>query len=110
MFGILALEDHGLTPEKGTVLVTGAAGGVGSIAVAILSNLGYKVAGVTGRPESEAYLKSLGVSEIIPRDEVNEAIKRPVAIEVCIHVYSTVMVHQQNSSHICHVHPLKNTK
>ncbi|MBL6610364.1 MAG: oxidoreductase [Rhodobacteraceae bacterium] len=78
MFGILALEDHGLTPEKGTVLVTGAAGGVGSIAVAILSNLGYNIAGVTGRPESESYLKSLGVSEIIPRDEVNEAIKRPM--------------------------------
>ena len=78
MFGILALEDHGLTPEKGTVLVTGAAGGVGSIAVAILSNLGYNVAGVTGRPESEPYLKSLGVNEIIPRDEVNEAIKRPM--------------------------------
>ena len=78
MFGILALEDHGLTPEKGTVLVTGAAGGVGSIAVAILSNLGYNIAGVTGRPESEPYLKSLGVSEIIPRAEVNEAIKRPM--------------------------------
>jgi acrylyl-CoA reductase (NADPH) len=78
MFGILALEDHGLTPEKGTVLVTGAAGGVGSIAVAILSNLGYNIAGVTGRPESEPYLKSLGVNEIIPRDEVNEAIKRPM--------------------------------
>ena len=78
MFGILALEDHGLTPEKGTVLVTGAAGGVGSIAVAILSNLGYNIAGVTGRPESEPYLKSLGVNEIITRDEVNEAIKRPM--------------------------------
>ena len=78
MFGILALEDHGLTPEKGTVLVTGAAGGVGSIAVAILSNLGYNIAGVTGRPESESYLKLLGVSEIIPREEVNEAIKRPM--------------------------------
>ena len=57
MLAILALEDHGLTPDSGPVLVTGAAGGVGSVATAILANLGYEVAGVTGRPEQADYLK-----------------------------------------------------
>ena len=52
MLAVMALEDHGLSPEKGEVLVTGAAGGVGSVATAILANLGYEVAGVTGRPET----------------------------------------------------------
>ena len=58
MLAVMALEDHGLSPEKGEVLVTGAAGGVGSVATAILSNLGYEVAGVTGRPETADYLSS----------------------------------------------------
>jgi D-arabinose 1-dehydrogenase-like Zn-dependent alcohol dehydrogenase len=62
MLAIMALEDHGLTPEKGEVLVTGAAGGVGSVATAILAKLGYEVAAVTGRPEQEDYLKDLGAS------------------------------------------------
>jgi len=61
--------------------VTGAAGGVGSVASAILSNIGYEVAGVTGRPESEAYLKSLGVSQIVAREDINETVKRPLESE-----------------------------
>lgn len=78
MFSIMALEAHGLRPENGPVLVTGAAGGVGSIASAILSNIGYQVAGVTGRPETADYLKSLGVSQIVARDDINETVKRPL--------------------------------
>ena len=60
MLAIMALEDHGLKPGNGPVLVTGAAGGVGSVATAILAHLGYEVAGVTGRPETADYLKDLG--------------------------------------------------
>ncbi|MEV8466668.1 MDR family oxidoreductase [Fluviibacterium sp. DFM31] len=81
MLSVIALENHGLTPDKGPVLVTGAAGGVGSVATAILANLGYEVAGVTGRPETADYLKSLGVSQIVPRDEINETVKRPLEAE-----------------------------
>lgn len=75
---IMALENHGLTPEKGDVLVTGAAGGVGSIAVAMLANRGYSVAAVTGRPETADYLTGLGASKIVPRDELSEATNRPM--------------------------------
>jgi acrylyl-CoA reductase (NADPH) len=81
MLAVLALEDHGLAPEKGEVLVTGAAGGVGSTAVAILAHLGYQVAGVTGRPETEAYLRDLGVTRIIPRADLAETVKRPLEAE-----------------------------
>ncbi|EEW24527.1 MDR family oxidoreductase [Rhodobacter ferrooxidans] len=81
MLALLALEDHGLTPSKGEVLVTGAAGGVGSVAVALLANLGYRVAAVTGRPETEAYLKGLGASRIIPRADLAEVSKRPLESE-----------------------------
>jgi acrylyl-CoA reductase (NADPH) len=81
MLAILALEDHGLTPEKGPVLVTGAAGGVGSVATAILANLGYEVAAVTGRPEQAGYLKSLGASQIVARSDINETVKRPLEAE-----------------------------
>ena len=63
------------------VLVTGAAGGVGSVATAILANLGYSVAGVTGRPETEAYLKELGASRIVPRDELTEVTRKPLERE-----------------------------
>lgn len=76
-----ALEAHGLTPDKGEVLVTGAAGGVGSVAVAVLAKSGYQVVGVTGRPETEAYLKDLGASRIIARAELAEVIKRPLETE-----------------------------
>lgn len=81
MLAVMALEDHGLTPADGEVLVTGAAGGVGSIAVAILARLGYSVAAVTGRPDTEAYLRDLGASRIIPRADLAEAIKRPMESE-----------------------------
>ncbi len=81
MLAVMALEDHGLTPDDGPVLVTGAAGGVGSVATAILGNLGYEVAAVTGRPETEDYLKGLGATRIVPRDEINETVKRPLESE-----------------------------
>ena len=81
MLAVMALEDHGLTPDKGEVLVTGAAGGVGSVATAILAGLGYQVAGVTGRPETGDYLASLGATRIVPRDEINETVKRPLEAE-----------------------------
>ena len=82
MLAVLALEDHGLTPSQGEVLVTGAAGGVGSVAVALLAKLGYSVAAVTGRPETEAYLRDLGASRIIPRADLAETVKRPLEGEV----------------------------
>ena len=81
MLAVMALEDHGLTPDKGEVLVTGAAGGVGSVAVAILARLGYQVAAVTGRPETEGYLKGLGASRVVPRAELAETVKRPLETE-----------------------------
>ncbi len=81
MLAVMALEDHGLSPDQGEVLVTGAAGGVGSVATAILANLGYEVAGVTGRPETADYLKSLGASRIVAREELNETVKRPLEAE-----------------------------
>jgi acrylyl-CoA reductase (NADPH) len=71
MLSVLALESHGVVPSKDPVLVTGAAGGVGSIAIALLSKLGYEVMASTGRPEEEAYLRSLGVSEIVARQELS---------------------------------------
>ena len=81
MLAVMALEDHGLAPDQGEVLVTGAAGGVGSVATAILSNLGYQVAGVTGRPETADYLTALGASRIVAREELNETVKRPLEAE-----------------------------
>ena len=81
MLAIMALEDHGLKPENGPVLVTGASGGVGSVATSILANLGYDVACVTGRPDTSDYLTSLGASQIVARQEVNETIKRPLEKE-----------------------------
>ena len=81
MLAIMALEDHGLARDHGPVLVTGAAGGVGSVATAILANLGYEVAAVTGRPEAAAYLESLGATQIVPREEINETVKRPLESE-----------------------------
>jgi acrylyl-CoA reductase (NADPH) len=81
MLAIQALEDHGLTPEKGEVLVTGAAGGVGSVATALLATLGYRVAAVTGRPETESYLRDLGAARLIPRADLAETVKRPLETE-----------------------------
>jgi acrylyl-CoA reductase (NADPH) len=70
MLAVMALERHGLTPTGGPVIVTGAAGGVGSVAVAILSRRGFQVTASTGRPEETDYLKKLGASEIIERKEL----------------------------------------
>lgn len=81
MLAVMALEDHGLKPENGEVLVTGAAGGVGSVATAILANLGYEVAAVTGRPETKDYLGNLGASRIVPRAELAQTVKRPLESE-----------------------------
>jgi acrylyl-CoA reductase (NADPH) len=71
MLAILALERHGVTPDSGPVLVTGAAGGVGSVAIAVLAKLGYRVIASTGRTEEKPYLTSLGADEIIPRAELS---------------------------------------
>ena len=79
MLGVMALEDHGLTPDAdGEVLVTGAAGGVGSAAVAILANLGYRVAASTGRAETHDYLRDLGATTIIERTELETPPKGPL--------------------------------
>ena len=80
MLAVMALQRHGLTPERGPIAVTGAAGGVGSIAVAILSKLGFTVHAVTGRPEEGDYLKSLGASEIVERKDLSGPVK-PLAKE-----------------------------
>jgi acrylyl-CoA reductase (NADPH) len=72
MLCVLALERFGMTPDSGTMVVTGASGGVGSVAVALLARLGWRVAAVTGRPEEQDYLKSLGAQEIIDRAELAE--------------------------------------
>lgn len=82
MLSVMALEAHGLTPDLGEVLVTGAAGGVGSVAVALLAARGYSVAAVTGRPETEPYLRSLGASRIVPREELAETVKKPLESEI----------------------------
>lgn len=71
MLCILALERHGITPSRGPVVVTGAAGGVGSVAISILSRLGYHVIASTGRAAEESYLRDLGAAEIIARDELS---------------------------------------
>lgn len=80
MLAVMALEAHGLQPARGPVLVTGAAGGVGSVAVALLARLGYKVIASTGRREEEAYLRSLGASEVLDRAELSGD-ARPLAKE-----------------------------
>jgi acrylyl-CoA reductase (NADPH) len=80
MLSVLALEDHGVTPDKGPVLVTGAAGGVGSVAVSLLARLGYRVIASTGRPEEAGYLEDLGADEIIDRGELASP-GRPLAKE-----------------------------
>jgi acrylyl-CoA reductase (NADPH) len=71
MLAVMALERHGLKPTDGAILVTGAAGGVGSVAVALLAKLGFAVIASTGRPEEADYLKALGASEIVPRAELS---------------------------------------
>jgi acrylyl-CoA reductase (NADPH) len=80
MLAVMALERAGINPSRGPVIVTGAAGGVGSVAVALLAKLGYAVAASTGRPEEAAYLKDLGASDIINRSELTGP-PRPLAKE-----------------------------
>ena len=80
MLAVMALEKAGLTPARGPIIVTGAAGGVGSVAIAILSKLGYQVAASTGRKQETEYLKSLGAAEIIDRQEL-AAPPKPLAKE-----------------------------
>ncbi|WP_108650425.1 acrylyl-CoA reductase (NADPH) [Dongshaea marina] len=72
MLCVMALQDGGITPDMGPILVTGASGGVGSVSVALLSKLGYKVAAVTGRPENGPLLEELGASEVVSRDTLLE--------------------------------------
>lgn len=95
MLAVMALEDHGLKPGHGPVLVTGAAGGVGSVAVAILAKLGHEVAAVTGRPEQAEYLRSLGATQIVARNELTEVTKKPLESEVwagCIDAVAGAML------------------
>jgi acrylyl-CoA reductase (NADPH) len=80
MLAVIALEAHAVTPDKGPVLVTGAAGGVGSVAVALLAKLGYRVIASTGRAPEADYLRALGAWEIIARDELSSA-GRPLGKE-----------------------------
>ena len=81
MLAIQALEAHGLAPGRGPVLVTGAAGGVGSVAVALLAVAGHEVAAVTGRPETEGYLRDLGASRIVPREDLAQTVPKPLESE-----------------------------
>jgi acrylyl-CoA reductase (NADPH) len=78
---VMALQDHGIKPADGKILVTGAAGGVGSVATALLANLGYEVVAVTGRPEQADFLKSLGASDIAARGDFADK-ARPLAKEL----------------------------
>src|SRR5436305_9053168 len=80
MLSVLALEKHGLTPNNGPIVVTGAAGGVGSVATAVLSQLGYHVIASTGRVSESGYLKDLGAAEVIDRNELSGPAK-PLAKE-----------------------------
>ncbi|MCY4309350.1 MAG: oxidoreductase [Rhodobacteraceae bacterium] len=82
MLAIDALENQGMKKDNGPVLVTGATGGVGSIATLLLSQMGYEVAGVTGKSDSGDYLKELGASKVIPRTEIDEVTKRPLEKEL----------------------------
>ncbi len=90
MLCVMALEKHGIKPAAGEILVTGAAGGVGSVAVAILAKLGYNVVAATGRPQEGDYLKSLGATTILDRKEIVEAPDRPLLSERFAGVVDTV--------------------
>lgn len=90
MLCVMALEKHGIDPAKGEILVTGAAGGVGSVAVAILAKLGYAVVAATGRPQEGEYLKSLGATTIMDRKELTEAPDRPLLGERFAGIVDTV--------------------
>jgi acrylyl-CoA reductase (NADPH) len=78
MLAVMSLESHGLAPSAGEVLITGAAGGVGSIAIAILAKLGFQVVASTGRMQAKTYLESLGAASVIDRSSFAETAKRPL--------------------------------
>lgn len=78
MLCVMALEEQGARPDAGKVVVTGAAGGVGSVGVGLLAKLGYEVVAATGRAETEAFLRGLGAKELLPRDALSEPTKRPL--------------------------------
>ncbi|MFC0709097.1 acrylyl-CoA reductase (NADPH) [Azorhizophilus paspali] len=92
MLSVLALERHGVTPEQGEILVTGANGGVGGVAIALLARLGYRVVASTGRPEQADYLKKLGAGEILDRAGLSEP-GRPLAKERWAGVIDSVGSH-----------------
>lgn len=81
MLALLALEEHGVSPDKGEMLVTGATGGVGSIAVALLATRGYRVAASTGKTDSHDYLRSLGAQTIVDRAELGQPPDKPLEAE-----------------------------
>jgi acrylyl-CoA reductase (NADPH) len=81
MLAVMALERHGLKPGDGDVLVTGAAGGVGSVAVALLAKLGHRVVAATGRPETHEYLRGLGASGFVDRAELAQPVTKPLQSE-----------------------------
>ena len=92
MLCVLAIEHHGIKPESGDILVTGANGGVGSVAIALLTKLGYRVVASTGRPEETEYLRSLGAADVIHRDELS-APGRPLGKERWAGVVDSVGSH-----------------
>ncbi len=92
MLCVMALERHGVTPDQGEILVTGANGGVGSVAVAVLAKLGYTVVASTGRPDEADFLKTLGAAEIIDRATLN-APGKPLARERWAGAVDTVGSH-----------------
>jgi acrylyl-CoA reductase (NADPH) len=81
MLGLMALEEHGLTPASGEVLITGASGGVGSVAIAIMAHRGFQVVASSGRAESHDYLKALGATTVVDRSLFAEPAKRPLESE-----------------------------
>ncbi|MCC9620193.1 oxidoreductase [Thalassospira sp. MA62] len=105
MLAVMALEEQGLQPDQdGEVLVTGAAGGVGSVAVSILSALGYRVAASTGRKETHQYLRDLGASTIIERDSLTDTSKPLLAerwIGAIDSVGSTTLAHVLSEMKYC---------
>ena len=93
MLCVMALERAGATPTDGDVLVTGAAGGVGSVAIALLADRGYRVLASTGRPDEADYLRQLGAAEVIERTELSEPSKRPMGPERWAHAVDAVGSH-----------------
>jgi len=89
MLCVMAIEDARVQPADGPVLVTGAAGGVGSVAVALLAGLGFEVTAVTGRPETQAYLAGLGATAFLTREEMTEP-ARPLESEQWVGAVDTV--------------------